>query len=255
MKRFLLGFAMAAVLAGCGSSVKLDQPPVGDRASVGSGTRGAGGSSAGQSSVAPVDLTNSAQTGVGPAGTANIIYFDFDTLVVKSEYQGVVDGHGRFLRANQGRKLMIEGHTDERGGREYNPALGQKRAEAVRRALGLETFVALQSAEVLDILGSFRGEDGVERNLLAANATVGRGLGRIGWVHDGALLIGHRICHERRLKACSAVASERKNNPARASAAMPQCSPMKALTVVPASTAARSGRWQGQVSTASAPHR
>jgi len=49
----------------------------------------------------------------------------------------VVESHARFLRASQARKVMLEGHTDERGGREYNLALGQKRAEAVRRALGL----------------------------------------------------------------------------------------------------------------------
>ncbi|WP_160012802.1 OmpA family protein, partial [Rhizobium sp. 18055] len=45
--------------------------------------------------------------------------------------------HARFIKQSQGRKVMIEGHTDDRGGREYNLALGQKRAEAVRRALGL----------------------------------------------------------------------------------------------------------------------
>ena len=48
-----------------------------------------------------------------------------------------MDVHAKYLTANKGRKMAIEGHTDERGGREYNLALGQKRAEAVRRALGL----------------------------------------------------------------------------------------------------------------------
>ncbi|WP_137893698.1 peptidoglycan-associated lipoprotein Pal [Ramlibacter sp. 2FC] len=137
MKRFFLAFAMVAVLAGCGSSVKLDQPPVEDRAGSSAGAQGAGGSGAGQSGVAPVDLTKSAQNGVGPAGTANVVYFDFDSFVVKPEYQSVVESHARFLRASQARKVMLEGHTDERGGREYNLALGQKRAEAVRRAMGL----------------------------------------------------------------------------------------------------------------------
>jgi len=137
MKRFFLAIAMVAVLAGCGSSVKLDQPPVEDRAGSSAGAQGAGGSGAGQSGVAPVDLTKSAQGGVGPAGTASVVYFDFDSFVVKPEYQSVVESHARFLRASQARKVMLEGHTDERGGREYNLALGQKRAEAVRRALGL----------------------------------------------------------------------------------------------------------------------
>ncbi len=49
----------------------------------------------------------------------------------------MIEAHARFIGADKGRKVAIEGHTDERGGREYNLALGQKRAEAVRRALGL----------------------------------------------------------------------------------------------------------------------
>lgn len=136
MKRFSLAVAMVALLAGCGSSVKLDKPPVEDRTGSSVGAQGAGGGAAGQSSVAPVDLTKSAQDGVGPAG-ANLVYFDFDSFVIKPEFQGVIENHARFLRANKTRKAMLEGHADERGGREYNLALGQKRAEAVRRALGL----------------------------------------------------------------------------------------------------------------------
>ena len=73
----------------------------------------------------------------GPAGVAKVIYFDFDSFVVKPEYQSVIDGHARHLQANRSRHVVLEGNTDERGGREYNLALGQKRAEAVRRALGL----------------------------------------------------------------------------------------------------------------------
>ena len=53
------------------------------------------------------------------------------------EFQSLIEAHARFLKANNGRRIAIEGHTDERGGREYNLALGQRRSEAVRRALGL----------------------------------------------------------------------------------------------------------------------
>ena len=73
----------------------------------------------------------------GPANTTKIIYFDFDSYVVKPEFQSVIEAHAKYLNANKSRKMAIEGHTDERGGREYNLALGQRRAEAVRRALGL----------------------------------------------------------------------------------------------------------------------
>jgi peptidoglycan-associated lipoprotein len=65
------------------------------------------------------------------------IFFDFDSFVVKSEFQPVVEAHGRYLAGNKPRRVAVEGHTDERGGREYNLALGQKRAEAVKQRLVL----------------------------------------------------------------------------------------------------------------------
>jgi peptidoglycan-associated lipoprotein len=138
MKRFFLAIAIMAALAGCGSNVKLDSVPVEDR--TGSSVSGVGsaakGGASGQSSVAAVDLSKSTQDGAGPAGTS-VVYFDYDSFVIKPEFQGVIETHARHMQANRARKAMLEGHTDERGGREYNLALGQKRAEAVRRALGL----------------------------------------------------------------------------------------------------------------------
>ena len=62
---------------------------------------------------------------------------DFDSFAVRPDAQPVIEGHARVLAANKGRRLVLEGHTDERGGREYNLALGQKRAESVARALVL----------------------------------------------------------------------------------------------------------------------
>ncbi|NDE05747.1 MAG: peptidoglycan-associated lipoprotein Pal, partial [Flavobacteriia bacterium] len=68
-------------------------------------------------------------------GVSNVVYFDYDSYTVKSEFQSVLEAHARFIKADNSRRANIEGHTDERGGSEYNIALGQKRAEAVRRAL------------------------------------------------------------------------------------------------------------------------
>lgn len=139
MKRIVLACAMAALLAGCGSNVKLDSVPVEDRSGSAVGTGKAGqtdGSSVSKSGVAPVDLGKPVQDAAGPNG-ANLVYFDFDSYVIKPDYQGVIESHARHLRADNKRKTVIEGHADERGGREYNLALGQKRSEAVRRALGL----------------------------------------------------------------------------------------------------------------------
>jgi peptidoglycan-associated lipoprotein len=121
--------AILALVAGC-SSTKLDDSAAG----AGAGGAGAGGSASG---VAPVTIDPNAQTAAGPVGVARIVYFDYDSYTIKPEFQSLIDGHSRFLKANAQRRISIEGHTDERGGREYNLALGQKRSEAVRRALAL----------------------------------------------------------------------------------------------------------------------
>jgi peptidoglycan-associated lipoprotein len=63
------------------------------------------------------------------------VYFDYDMYVVKDDYKSVVQNHAQFLNSQKNRKIIIQGNTDERGGSEYNLALGQKRAEAVRKAM------------------------------------------------------------------------------------------------------------------------
>lgn len=134
MKKYLLLLALSALLSGCASGVKLDDVPVDERSGSGSAISGnagvAGLDSRGLGGVVSI-------VKAGPAGVENVIYFDYDSYSVKPEFQSMLDAHVRFLRADKSRKVAIEGHTDERGGREYNLALGQKRSEAVRRALTL----------------------------------------------------------------------------------------------------------------------
>jgi peptidoglycan-associated lipoprotein len=65
------------------------------------------------------------------------VYFDYDSYSLKSEAKPVTETHAKYLAANKGRKIAVQGNTDERGGTEYNLALGQKRAEAVRKSLSL----------------------------------------------------------------------------------------------------------------------
>jgi peptidoglycan-associated lipoprotein len=133
-KRVFLAALAAAVLAGC-SSVKLDDVPVENRTPSATGPAGPGAGS--QTQVTPVQADQTAGNTMGPANVSRIVLFDYDSYVIKPEYQQIIESHARFLKANNGRRVVIEGHTDERGGREYNLALGQRRSEAVRRALNL----------------------------------------------------------------------------------------------------------------------
>lgn len=130
--------AAALALAGCGSSVKLDETPVSDRTGVPVGTDANGGNANGvsQRGVTGVQAGTDA-IGQPPKNLARVVYFDFDDFTVRPEFTPVLEGHARFLNADRSRRVSLDGHTDERGGREYNLALGQKRADAVRRALSV----------------------------------------------------------------------------------------------------------------------
>ena len=137
----LSALTLSLTLVGCGSNVKLNDVAVEDRSGAPTAASptpapAAAPAAAGRA-VAPVEIRSADTSGAGPAGVARVIYFDYDSFTVRSEFQSAVDAHSRFLTSNKVRKIAIEGHTDERGGREYNLALGQKRAEAVRRSMTL----------------------------------------------------------------------------------------------------------------------
>jgi peptidoglycan-associated lipoprotein len=65
------------------------------------------------------------------------IYYDFDAYNIKEEFQTLVEAHGKFLLEHKDFKMRIEGNCDERGSREYNLALGQRRADSVKKAMTL----------------------------------------------------------------------------------------------------------------------
>ncbi len=138
MKRIFLILAVAALMAGCGTTTNLDEVPVVDKTGTSMLPLGAdgAGSAVGKGDVTTVDVGAASQN-VAIVGGTRVVYFDYDSYVIKPEFQSVIEVHARYLKADKGQKVAIEGHTDERGGREYNLALGQKRAEAVRSALGL----------------------------------------------------------------------------------------------------------------------
>ncbi len=139
MNRLMLAVVVTAFLGACGSSVKLDDKvPVDDKSGTPVYPGGADGRNAGgQSSVAAVDIGKSTSSSV--AQSANrIVYFDFDSAAIRPEFQPLIESHARGIKADKNKRVAIEGHTDERGGREYNLALGQRRAESVRRAMALQ---------------------------------------------------------------------------------------------------------------------
>ncbi len=148
MKRIFLAMAFSIAIAGCGSAVKLDDVSVEDKSGTPVGMQALAGpvpastsAALSRSAIAPIEVGSKA-AGAGAAGAANAaaartVYFDFDSFAIKPEFQVVVDTQAKLIKADKNRKVMIEGHTDESGGREYNLALGQKRSEAVRRALVL----------------------------------------------------------------------------------------------------------------------
>ncbi len=80
--------------------------------------------------------------------TNNIVYFDYDSSAISAEYSSVIDAFAKYLSANPVAKVRIEGHTDERGSREYNVALGERRAIAVKDALTAQGVAAAQVSVV-----------------------------------------------------------------------------------------------------------
>ena len=132
IKRRLWILALTTVISACSSGVKLNDVPVEDKAASGNDAS----TSTAQSSVAPVVSGTAKSHGIAPAGV-NVIYFDYDSYTLKPEARAVLERNAAHLQANKQFKVQLEGHTDDRGGREYNLALGQKRAETVRRALTL----------------------------------------------------------------------------------------------------------------------
>jgi peptidoglycan-associated lipoprotein len=126
--KLLLAAASVALMAGC-ASTKLDKPVEVEKKDVQTTTTTQQTNpDAGKSTVTTTDQSSKLNA---PITLDRVIYFDFDSYAVKDEFRPIVEAHAKLLKENSGAKEVAEGHTDERGGSEYNLALGQKRAEAV----------------------------------------------------------------------------------------------------------------------------
>jgi peptidoglycan-associated lipoprotein len=145
--------AGAALLAGCPKKPTTIQPPTaGTQVGGSSSTAPGGGASTSGSALGGENATNGGDRmgGAGGAGSAGrqVIYFDFDKSEIRSEYAEIVKSSAQNLVSHPNLKLKLEGNTDERGTREYNIGLGERRAQAVRRALMLQGVAETQITTV-----------------------------------------------------------------------------------------------------------
>lgn len=135
MKKVVLSIAMAVLVAACGSQEVKKDVPVADRTT--------------PPSQPTQPTTGQTTPTTQPAITANpltdpqnilskrSVYFDFDSDAIKAEFVPLVEAHGAFLRQNPRAKMLVQGNADDRGSREYNLGLGQRRADALKKRLVL----------------------------------------------------------------------------------------------------------------------
>jgi peptidoglycan-associated lipoprotein len=159
--KLILAVSAAAALAGC-SSTPETAAPVENRATTGGTTvaPGTGGTSTtgvgtATGGTTAVNATNGAaantMSGSNPLRdprsplSRREIYYDYDSFTVRDEYKPLLEAHAAYLKANRSARIKVEGNTDERGSREYNLALGQKRSESVKRVL---TLLGVNEAQI-----------------------------------------------------------------------------------------------------------
>ncbi len=121
-------------LAACSKPTKPDEataPP----AESGAATSGLGGESATGAATSTATALTPQQQALAAIQQKNVVYFDFDSSEIRSEFVPAVAAHAQYLVKYPTARVRLEGHTDERGSREYNIGLGERRAQAVRRAL------------------------------------------------------------------------------------------------------------------------
>ncbi len=139
----LSGAAFGLIFAGCATTPEEQAPAKVEERGTGSKPGGAETRSADRPKIAAVDLTSGRPDPSGALKDPNnilskrSIYYDYDKFDVRDDYRGLVEAHAKYLRENPGARIMIQGNTDERGGREYNVGLGQRRSDGVKKMLML----------------------------------------------------------------------------------------------------------------------
>lgn len=133
MTKSTLFICSALLFSACSSTKLEDKPAIEDRSNKVSQPVNDGNRTVSSVDTGSADPLRDAKGALAQRS----FYFDYDSYALKADSAPVIEAHAKYLNANKQRKVIIQGNTDERGGREYNLALGQKRAEAVRRSLAL----------------------------------------------------------------------------------------------------------------------
>ncbi len=134
--KILSALLLSAMLTACTESAR--KVPVEERGGAPAGAEQPAGE---DESARAFGMGDDGAGGMSPLGDpasmppVRVIYFDYDSSAVPLDSNALIHAHARFLQANPGREATLEGHADERGSREYNLALGEQRARAVKQQL------------------------------------------------------------------------------------------------------------------------
>jgi peptidoglycan-associated lipoprotein len=145
MKRILFSLVMASLLAACGSQEVKKDVPVTDRSTSATQPTQPTGTTSTTTPTTQPRVTANPLTDPGSILSKRSVYFDFDSNVVKDEFRGLVEAHAKYLVERKDARIRIEGNCDERGSREYNLALGQRRSEAVKKVM---TVLGVQEGRI-----------------------------------------------------------------------------------------------------------
>jgi peptidoglycan-associated lipoprotein len=146
----LAALLIVTVVTACSGPSKstVDEGAAGASQAGGAASAGVGDGGTGSGGAMGSTMGGSALGGPGASQENRIIYFGYDQFEIKPEYDVILQAHAKYLSANPASRVRLEGHADERGSREYNIGLGEKRAQSVRNVLLLQGAVSDQIATV-----------------------------------------------------------------------------------------------------------
>ena len=142
MRKWIIVAALMALIAGCKSTEEKPAPVEEGAPASTAPTPAPGATTSGAPSGAITGAPGGPYSRQALRDPNNIlskrsIYFDFDEYAIKDQFRPIVEAHAKYLQVNRDARVTLQGHTDERGTREYNIALGQRRADAVKRMMVL----------------------------------------------------------------------------------------------------------------------